>query len=60
MKMPIELNEKNVFKLEFTEIVRFIVMSVEFVWMCNFVETTNVVKALRMTSAAFVWRYIIY
>jgi hypothetical protein len=38
------------------EIVRFIVMSVEFAWMFNFVEITNVVKALPMMNVVFVWR----
>ena len=38
------------------EIVRFIVMSVEFAWMSNFVEITNVVKTLPMMNVAFVWR----
>jgi hypothetical protein len=45
------------FTLEFTEIVHFIVMFVEFVWMSNFVEITGVVKILHMTNVAFVWRY---
>jgi hypothetical protein len=40
--------------LEFTEIVRFIVMSVVCVWMFNFVEITDVAQALHMTNAAFV------
>jgi hypothetical protein len=44
------------FNLEFMEIVRFIVMSVEFAWMSNFVEITNVVKTLPMMNVAFVWR----
>ena len=49
----------NAESAEFTEIVLFIVMSVEFVWMFNFVETTNVAQALRMTSVAFVWRMLL-
>ncbi|CAB4007343.1 Hypothetical predicted protein [Paramuricea clavata] len=40
------------------EIVRSIVMSVVFVWMFNFVEITNVVKALPMMNVAFVWRML--
>ena len=47
---------KNVVFAEYTEIALFIVMFVEFVWMFSFVETTNVVQALRMTNVAFVWR----
>ena len=39
-----------------TVIVRSIVISVVFVWMFNFVEITNVVKVLHMTSVASAWR----
>ena len=42
------------FVSEFTVIARFIVMSVVCVWMFNFVEITNVAKALHMMNVAFV------
>jgi hypothetical protein len=49
-------SETLYFNLEYMEIVRSTVMCVEFVWMSNFVEITNVVKVLRMMNVAFVWR----
>ena len=49
-------SETLYFNLEFMVIVRSTVMSVEFVWMSNSVEITNVVKVLRMMNVAFVWR----
>jgi hypothetical protein len=39
--------------LEYMEIVHFIVMFAEFVWMSNFVVITNVAKALHMMNAVF-------
>ncbi len=52
-----KLNENFIcYNLEFMEIVRSIVTSVEFVWMFNFVEITNVVKVQPMMNVAFVWR----
>ena len=38
--------------MKYTAIVHFIVMPV----VCNFVEITNVAKALHMMNALFVWR----